>query len=164
LSGYCLRRLLSRHSITAHNPAALGTETGIDHQNCIDFIAPARLVKQGDLNQNQRCPLEADLLQHRYARQGMKKGVDLSANLRIIEDALSQGNTVDRSIGVKKGLAVGGTKGVPTRPIDIQQVPAALINVNERHQAIASQQTAYTTFSRSYPAGYTENKGFHWRA
>lgn len=54
LSGYGVRRLLSRHPVTANNPAALGSETGIDHHNCIDFFAPSRLVEQGNLDQNQR--------------------------------------------------------------------------------------------------------------
>jgi hypothetical protein len=91
----------------------------------------------------------------------MKKGIDLPTNLGIIKDTFPQGSPVDRSIGLKKELAVLGAKGFPARLVDIQQPPAALINVNERDQAIARQQTTYTTFSRSYTTGNAKNKGLH---
>ena len=79
------------------------------------------------------------MLAHRFPRQGMEESIDLSADLCIIEDALTQSDPVDRTIFQEQCLAKLGTKSKPSRLIDIQQMPAALININERDEAIAGQ-------------------------
>jgi hypothetical protein len=63
--------------------------------------------------------LETDLLAHRFPRQGMEEGVDLTTGLCIIEDALAQSDPVDRAIFPEKQLAKLGTKSKPSRLISI---------------------------------------------
>jgi hypothetical protein len=139
LSGYGLRRCSPRYPIATHDPATLNTAPGKHQQNRIHFSLPASLVQEGNFDQNQRCLLETDLLAHRFPRQGMEESINLTAGLCVIENALAQSDPVDRAIFSEKYLAKLGTKSKPSRLIDIQQMPAALININERDEAITGQ-------------------------
>jgi hypothetical protein len=84
---------------------------------------------------------------HRRTRQRMEQTVDLLPKLGLAEQTLTQSDPIQLAGGTKEGIAKGGTQGQPTRLIDIQKMTAALVDIDQRRQTVAGQQTADATFA-----------------
>lgn len=154
-------RLPATRPITPHDPAATGTAPGINHQHLVHFTAPPGLKQQGDLNQDQLGVLVADLGPECLAGQRVKEAVDLPADVRILENAPSQGDSVDPAVGQKICRTESRAQRLPARLAGFKEMPAALIDINERRQAITGQQAPHRTFARADAAGNAENPGLH---